>query len=232
MWLALLSTLFVASAHAQDIASLLKALDDPDWELRFYAIRQLGEMKGQAREAVPRISAILEDANYQLRDEALRALANIQGAEALSMLIASLNDPSEVVRGSACMALGELGPVAEKAVPQLAARLEDTDVRVQGFATTALVTIEGSEAIRAVRQRMPALVRQLGSVSPSERGSAAFLLGTMRQEAAEAVDELIRLLDDPDGYARSEAVIALESIGTPKALSAVRKPGAIAKQEQ
>ena len=72
-----------------------------------------------------------------------------------------------------------------------------------------------SDAPAEVRQQL----EQLQSSDPQRRAYAAFLLGTMGQEATSAVPHLLEALEDENRQVRSRAAEALGTIGDPRAVA-------------
>src|SRR5215813_1203778 len=85
---------------------------------------------------------------------------------------ADLKDQDVTVRLAAARALGNIGPEAKEAVPDLIAALKDQDALVRGYAAGALGNI-GPGAKEAVPDLRAALKDQDSFV----RGSAAYALG-------------------------------------------------------
>jgi HEAT repeat protein len=82
----------------------------------------------------------------------------------LSALIAALKDPDGRVRGLAAQAIGEIGPRAALAVPNLVALLADPD---EGSRNSACIGLAGIGP--AARAALPALQRSLRDPSVDVR---------------------------------------------------------------
>ena len=84
-------------------------------------MRELRESQGiDGKPFVSEIKRMLkQDKHYQVRDEAIWALYRIEGKSALVTLADSLRDEHWVVRGSAAMVIGEIGPNASSVVGEL-----------------------------------------------------------------------------------------------------------------
>ncbi len=116
------------------------------------------------------------------------------------------------VRRQAVEKLGELGPDAGAAAPELIPLLIDDHAEVRMAATTALGDI-GPPAI-------PALREALGDSDHVVRRGAAYSLGQMGSQAGSAVPALLETLrDEDDGRARSYIVWALGEIGVDASLA-------------
>lgn len=130
---------------------------------------------------------------------------------ALGELIDQLQDEDLVVRMSAAMALGNLGPRAKQAIPALARVVQDSneDHNVHRRAVQALASI-GPDAV-------PELINALQDGKTIVRRFAAGALGG---EGSEAVPALVAALEDEDRNVRLISVQSLGKIG-PQAQDAV-----------
>jgi alkyl hydroperoxide reductase subunit AhpC len=82
-------------------------LDDPDWRVRLFAVRDLVRLGPSAG---PALIAALEHRNGHVRHVAAMTLGILQLQEAAQALERSLKeDPDEVVRAQAAVALGQIG---------------------------------------------------------------------------------------------------------------------------
>jgi HEAT repeat protein len=141
---------------------------------------------------------------------AIRACAEItpKVKALVPLLIETLNDPADETRANAAEALGNMGPLAESAIPRLATLLADERHQdaSQWAAARALAGI-GKAAI-------PTLTKIVAKPGPSVgRTAAALFLGSFRAEAALVVPALTRALDDPEALVRVSAAAALGRLG-------------------
>lgn len=107
----------------------LAALDDPDWNTRATAVRNLGEL-GEFTPLEPLLDA-LRDEDESVRAATVRALGKRGEHTPVDRLILSLFDPSWMVREMAALTLGELGnrAPAEALMDILRTEQEDSFVR-------------------------------------------------------------------------------------------------------
>jgi HEAT repeat protein len=92
---------------------------------------------------VAALTGVLESSNSWARLRGAEALWKIdQHPEAISALIALLEDADPNVRRAATAILGEVGPPAKEALPAIQALLEDSDERVRESAASALQKID------------------------------------------------------------------------------------------
>ena len=172
---------------------------------------------------------------------AIRALGQLRAPDALQLLAPHTRDPSPSVRAAAFVGLAALGAAG---IAPARVGLSDPDRDVQSAVAAALAErgAEGQAALASLLPKAsnaarmsflsaidrasptPALVPALLSVleeSGPESALAANLLG--RLAAKEAVDPLLRQLEDPRSGARREALIALGHIRDVRAAEAVAR---------
>jgi len=90
---------------AQDVAGLIAALKDSDWDVRQRAAEALGELK--AEKAIEALLAARQDENGNVRWSAVWALGEIGGEPVQQALIASLENEPEDVRSAALRILSK-----------------------------------------------------------------------------------------------------------------------------
>jgi HEAT repeat protein len=111
--------------------------------------------------------------------------------KALDEIISTLNGDWSFARSYACGVLGELGPRARRAVPDLIRALDSGDKVVEGAAAIAL----GDVAI-GMQEPVPALVRKLSSDWDSSSFSAESL-GKIGKPALSAIPALEKAAHAP-----------------------------------
>jgi hypothetical protein len=130
------------AAHdaAPALAGLLKAPDKGDRLLALTAIQALmkpvspeAKPGSEAKEIVPKIIDVFEDADAPLQEKAAETLAKI-GKPAVPELCKRVNDPTKSVRKGAAQALGDIGAQAKdaaviQALTVRALREDDPDVK-------------------------------------------------------------------------------------------------------
>jgi HEAT repeat protein len=201
------------------VEPLLTALNDADEWVPRYAARALGKLGTVGFKAL--LDQLKNPAAYMCVI-VVEALGDLKNAEAVEPLIDVLNDAENEVRRSAAKALGHLG--AKWAAEPLIAALTDPEKRVRSSAADALGELGDGRAVEP-------LIAALNDANAEVRSNVAEALGKMRD--ARAVEPLIPLLIDTDKaegantFASTTRVCdtaarALEAIGTPEALEAVR----------
>ncbi len=198
-------------AGGADAVPVLVALlhrDGGDWgaaETRWMAADQLGRISAPARDAVPALTAALNDADPHVREVAAKSLlALAPDAEDNPTLLAALLGTGERLR--AMQALGRLGAGAGGAVPAIAELLHDPDPQVRWNAARTLVEIgspNGTPPLRAALKDDDARVRE----------HAAEALGEIGPGAREAVPALVEALRDPEARVRRDAARSLGQLG-------------------
>jgi HEAT repeat protein len=159
---------------AEDVPRLIAALDSADGYVAAFAAWSLGNLRMQARAAVPALVRALDREDVAV--VAAGALARIGPAagEAVPSLVAALGSPNSGRRWRAARTLGRIGAPAEGAVPALAAALSDPDAWVRANAAKALGRIG-----LGARSAAPALQRATGDPDAG-----------VRHEARQALDHL------------------------------------------
>jgi len=144
----------IGPGAAAAVPALIKLVEDPQRGLATslfpFALATLGRMGPAAKEALPALQK-LSDSKHphhaQVRVRALVAQIRITGRpeEAIRILIEFLSDQSRKVRQQAAEALGDLGPDAKAAVPELEKLLKDRHKYVRRAAAEALKKIRAEE---------------------------------------------------------------------------------------
>ena len=123
-----------------------------------------------------------------------------------SRLFPTANDSQ--VRWRAAWALGEMGPLAETAIPAIRGLVKDKSAWVRLAAASALVEIDPKEAEAATG----VITELLGHEDVDVRLAAVFGLGKIGAEAAPAIPALGKLLADSEANVRRAAYDAVTRI--------------------
>jgi HEAT repeat protein len=144
--------------------------------------------------------------NPRIRSGAALALGRLRLPGTLPDIVAALDDPSPSVRRSAVKGLDSYHDMS--AADGLFRALEDADLEVQDYATTALARLypESYDAVRG----------KLGNADPQVRKNSVTILRKMGDPRA--VPAIIGSLEDPDPNVRMFAVAALIEFGDPRAI--------------
>jgi HEAT repeat protein/beta-lactamase regulating signal transducer with metallopeptidase domain len=203
----------------------------------------VNEVQDKNAKADPRmiaaLTAALKDADSEVREAAMQALARMRDPSVFEPLVQALGDPSPDVREHAAQALGQLHD--KRAVQPLATAMKDANASVREQAAFALGQLKDPAAVTALtaalkdenasvreqaafalgqirdRSAVPALTTALADVNDSVREQAVFALGQLRD--ASAIDGLMKALKDAKPDVREQAAFALGQIRDPRAVS-------------
>lgn len=232
-----------------DLPGVVEALSTPDQNVRWAAVRALGELGRE--EALEPLQGAMNDENPFVRRAAVQALGSLvaqSDSGVTQALTNALADGDQYVRREAIEALERLGPedgwdpfiyalqdgfrdirmaglrvigtCAEPwAVDLLVDALGDVDPHVRKTATKTLATL-GEPAVEA-------LIDALSHREWIVRQYAAWALVDIRP--VQAVDALIEALEDREAIVREVAARALGAIGDPRADAALAE---VAERDQ
>jgi HEAT repeat protein len=195
------------------VPSLVPLLQDRQESVRTAAAEAIALVGPLDQAATDTLVEGLDSPDNVVRAQTAQALGTIGAAaeEAAPALVEAMADSNDRVRAKAVEALGKIGePAAATAVPGLVRALRDQDNWVSAKAAEALGQMgESDDATIA------ALVRSLGHLNPEVRRNAALALGNLGAAGAaagtgRALEEAAR---DEDGGVRSQAILALGTIG-------------------
>ncbi len=202
------------STDAAMIRQLVRALQDPDWVVRWAVAEALASI-GTAS-AVPALVPLVADPHWLVRVAAIRAIMMLGDAEVAPELVGALNDPREMVREAAAEALGTIGD--QRVAPALLPLLDDPEEFVRMAAIYALGRLRYAPALEA-------LGRAITDPSVNIRWAAAVAVADVGDPAAVSI--LAPALADAsgpswgDGRVCDVAARALEALDTPEAREAL-----------
>jgi HEAT repeat protein len=184
-------------------------------EQRTYLPRIIGDL---GPSAVPLLTRHLTDPDENVRAVSVVALGRLHALDAVPMMIASAQDPSEWVRRGLAEALGLV------AVPGTRARRRGRVVRraLQRSGHWIWHVLRGDHSPPGPPSDSPALAiatlrSALADPAATVRTQAAQSLGLWGPAAAAAVPDLVERLSDPDETVRSAAATALGRTGAASA---------------
>jgi HEAT repeat protein len=208
-----------AGASNESVLSiLLKALHDPDHNIRLEATSLLSDLGLEAVQACRTTAAYsrerdklmaglrssLTDKHPRVREAAARALRDIgeDSSYLLRELTDSLGDQDSQVQTAAIEALISVGPTANVALPRLVELLTNVDVHVR---------VQAAEAVWKVGKRpelaVPVLRRALHDATA--RRAALLMLAELGPPASDTLPDLRLALKDPDPETR---VLAADAV--------------------
>jgi len=200
---ALLPLGYLGLSAIKALPDLIRALHDPDNKVRKYAALALEKIGPGAGEAIPVLEIRSEkDPSLDVRKGAARALASINARqvrldkydqkrliklekESLDTLMQTVIMAGVSGSPPACVALGNRGPKAGKAVPCLIKSFRGSDPSARLAASIAIVKI-GPGAI-------PALVDALNDPDGAASVYAAYTLGQMGLKAKQVLPALTQM---------------------------------------
>jgi len=198
----------------EEVRRLFREAEDP--EMRQYLALVLGRTRD--REAVPLLTAALQDPDDKTRIYALWALGSLGDPAAREALESALADPDPGIRKTAAFALGEAGDRA--AVPLLVKALDDAVADVRWNAALSLARL-GSGAGVPVLETMAdrRLLAQVPGITPEQQEEA--IISAVRSLAvvggAEHSALFERLTGDPSLKVRQAAIEAGKALAARRA---------------
>jgi HEAT repeat protein len=180
-----------------------RTLQDPaaDPAHRKAALKASAILGARAAEAIPDVTAALEDKDYT--PEAALALS-FMGSAAVPSLREAIKSDEPIVRREALRSLGKLRERAsidpQLVVPLLLTSLEDPDPSVRNVAVTYLGIVRDIPD-----KEVAGLVKALADEQPEVRQAAAVALSAYGLLAEPAIPALKKAANDPDEEVKREA---------------------------
>jgi HEAT repeat protein len=202
-----LAFLLAGVARAEEprrVADLMRDLDDRQSLVREEAVELLTRAK--AKEALPRLTKMLDDPVPSIRRRAAVALWKIDGQTkpAWSALSAAVRDPNAGQRRESLLMLRDLNPPDDEYVPLLIALLEDRDQQL-AFNARSLLQFK-------VDQAVPAILAALPKADTAKRERLIAYLATLVPAQREKFEPALRdLMDKSDDRTRLAIVRVLMS---------------------
>jgi WD40 repeat protein/HEAT repeat protein len=217
---------------------LLKALSDPDKEVRAGALSALAKLGTPSAEHVPALRGLLKDESEALRRFALKALADM--GEAARPAVADIGararaESSAELRVLVLIALANIAPRERACIEAFTRALADRDVSVcrqaakglaaggavQGLlqalrhadAEVAKIAGEALDRVKYEKEHAPLLVALLESKDESARLRGINALGKLAGDGAEGVSAMSKLLRNAGPEERSRLLAAFQQMG-------------------
>ncbi|HLZ06571.1 MAG TPA: HEAT repeat domain-containing protein [Bradyrhizobium sp.] len=187
------------------VEPLLKALKDPEEDIRADAATALGHFTNHAAATVPALMGLLKDPDEGVRAHAVNALTKLRPLPC-AQFVDALGDPDEHMHRSAASLLNDCRPLDKSLIPRLLTILEspDPDITLWG---SHVFEYYGAAAV-------PELVAALDNPNTFvRRGAARGLVLAVAPKPEQAVPALTKRLDDPDAFVREYALEALARYG-------------------
>ena len=194
------------------VPDLVQSLADKDPKVRAEAASALGEIGGDAAQAIPRLVKLTSDETDDgVANQGVHALGKI-GAKAVPALTARMKAGDPDLRIRFVTALGDVGPGAAVAIPDLARAAVDGDEEIRTAAVEALGFVgKGSAAVTVI----PVLISALKDPDSKVRANAVRGLSGIGPKTERVVPALVAALGDSNGAVASDASFALSKIGLP-----------------
>ena len=189
------------------LPKVIEAMQDEDnWDLQWAAADALGCIASADGLVMEALLAGLGHQSPIVRAAAARALARV-GVAAIPQLLSLVQTQDDPRAAWAAFSLGEMGPVAVSAGPQLLKGLQSVNDVLSTACAIALARAAGDP------QAVPHLVQVIESADARyPRSAAASALGQLGPLAITAVPALERLLVDDDPACSAAAQEALDAI--------------------
>jgi HEAT repeat protein len=190
--------------QGKSVSAWLKALNDPSPLVRQQAANALGQLQGaDAKAAVAPLVEAMQDKDFAVRTLSATALAKIGSPDAVTGLVKAIADPKSIGRVEASMALRNLGPRAEPAIPALLEMLNRKELIIRNTALTVLEGIgQGSVA---------PLIKVLPQAEPDLAELVVLALGRLRSR--DAIPALTAARQHKSVSVRLAAAAALWGLG-------------------
>lgn len=205
-----------AKKKTEALKSLMKALDDPDADVRGWTARSIGELAGPLdnRElfeaAVKRIARFLKEED---RDTRLAAIIGLHGLtrateKAVPTIASALRDEDEAVRGSVYFHLSHDCPAKELAIPFLVEAFDDKNQENRFHVIHTLRSVGPLPESVA-----PFLITALRDESPEVRSVAVMALGDMPHPPQNAIPILRDVLKNSSARTKVSVAWVLHKAG-------------------
>lgn len=197
----------VPSDASKEVPTLLKAMGDPDPEIRWIAEFGLGRVDARGVKAL--ITALRDD-SPRIRQAAAFVLGPLgrKARPAVPGLLAATSDPEAGVRVWVVKSLGDLDPANPDVIAALLRTLRDPEPDVRRVTLSILIRL-GPAAAGSAR----VLVDVLQDADAGIRARACLAFRQLASDGKSGIPALITRLSDPDADVRTRAAEALISIG-------------------
>jgi HEAT repeat protein len=193
-------------AVSKAITVLTTALRHKEARIRRAAARGLVELDAPAELVAPALSASLKEANPEVLEEAITAIASM-GAKVVPRAAARLKDGDDTLRSAAARVLAQIGAEAKEAAPALAEALVGAEGQFRREIQFALAAI-GPASAPAVAE----LTKSLSAKDHDVRFSACYALGSIGPAAKSAAPALAKAIGGKEDFLDFAASWALVHI--------------------
>jgi HEAT repeat protein len=178
----------------------------PEDQYQAEAAIALGEIGPAARAAIPALTEVYANGDFNTGNSARAALIKIR-QESMAPLLAGLANTASTNWDGAAWTAKHLGTNGEAAVPLLVASLQNTNFGVRSISLYALGGIASRPDIS-----IPALIACLKDNDPNIRRAATDGLCNFKESKAQVVPLLLSSMKDPNGNVWLGAAFGLEKL--------------------
>jgi len=231
------------------VPGLISALDTPEWRTRETACRILAKMGPHAKAAIPALIKLMSEPGHGISHTAAYSLGEI-GSPSVPYILDILRSEDEQLRNFAAQMSVRRVPSELNLEEQLLGIIQDSEEKLttRRSAIEALSSLKlnnpesvidvlvaklgesqgniGSAATHTLGRigpmAAPKVMKAFQSKNTLARSWSTYAIKLMHPPVKEAVPGLIKLLNDKEATVRYGAKSALERIGTPEALDAVK----------
>ena len=217
----------IGAAAKAAVPALIKGLNDP--EMKLACVIGLNGAAQDSPEVIPIYQKLLLDPDSNIRSWTVLALGamKVEQETAIKLLVDTLQDENENVRSSAAASLGQIGPAAASAVPQLE-RLLEMEEQHPDNPRSEIACWKILEALEkmgpAARAAVPMLTNHINSANPMLSAYSARALWAIEPHNALSIPCFMEKLtpggDNSQSSAQYWSLIALARIG-PEARAAL-----------
>jgi HEAT repeat protein len=190
----------------QSVDVMLAGLTSKDQNVRRAAVQAMAESKASSDLTQPKLVEMIKGADPQLIGDIIRMLTSL-GADAVPRVKRGLANPD--LRGYAAVILGNIGPAAKDAVPELVKALDVADDPT--FRREVLYTLG---RIGPASAPAAAKIVDILKTDKNERvlSSACYAAGSIGPPATDAAPALVGLYNDGTDFQKMLAIWALLKI--------------------
>jgi HEAT repeat protein len=192
------------------VQRLLERMDDPEIQNAPVLAETLGMIGPAAKESWPKLLKKTPAKNHELVLAISRALVS-NGSDVVPVLVVGLKDSDASIRANSARLLSQLGPLAEKAVPDLRIVLQTKgETSLVKFWTYVALAEIGPPALPA----LPELLADLQQIEEKDRYLPTRALGEIGPPARAAVPRFIQMIKARSSLQNTEtAAQSLVKIG-------------------
>lgn len=214
---ALFSISQLASSGDDRVVFLIEALSDTNATIQIASARALGLMGGQAKRAIPSLKELLlSDRSATVRESAAQALVKVGEGddEAISSLLAALNDNDPFLRRTAAFALGKLKSPTLEVLMKLLDVLSDNHQWARHNAAQSIISL-ASQSPNFIAKIKPQLLEMVANSDSGNKARipGAWVLGHLGRVDKKIEEDLLKQLSSPHGNTRQAAASALGHMG-------------------